>query len=459
MADILAGLFSGMKAGKKANADRAKAEAEARQKEANWQLKLAKESRLLQTAAEDEWQQMEAATMSDDWDPAMLPSLLDRAMRFDNTYGKVWRGKSAFKYFGEAMHAAPQKVSGSLPSGAKGTPSPDTMQASPLAGFRSEAQRDAVEANRQKERTRQVASDLQNEALSYLRKTAVSGGMLDPIRAPLALLQWQAEIMDAGDYDPTVVMDVMDNLRGQLADVFKTIKDNSTQRDGLEQELRIASEAASRWVNQQFAVETGLDGAVTKFMEGTQKIRNEMDNYVQGLLLANYDLATAKIMTARKYIDPDTGEWSTGAQADPLAKAYSQAPPWFELKVEQAFAPNEAGVSAANAATDVPIYVPETGEAGIINKYTGQWVGLFQQARPVATEPTVVLPPDKRKPVETQQTASEPEKPPRAMTPEEIRAQQEYEQYIAGPARAMGGAVKKGLKKLDNNPFAPRGQQ
>jgi hypothetical protein len=85
MADVLAGLLGGMQAGKAANAARAAAEEKRKQDAAEWELKLAGESRLLTGAAEDEWNKMEESTNADDWDTAKVPSLLDRAVRFDQT--------------------------------------------------------------------------------------------------------------------------------------------------------------------------------------------------------------------------------------------------------------------------------------------------------------------------------------------------------------------------------------
>lgn len=392
MANILRGMLEGMAAGESANAARAAAEEKRRKEEAEWQLKLAGESRLLQQAAEKDWQDMETASTSDKWDSSMAAGLLDRAARFDKTYGKVWQGKSAFKYFGEQLHLAPQKVSGAQPAGVQGPPSPDTEKAHPLMGYRSKDQLYAADEADQKERTRQVASDLQNEAWSFVKRTAMSNGMPDPYRAPLALLEWQAQVMASDDYDPKMVMDVMDNLRDQLGGVFETMKNASTDREDIEKEFTDLSVKASQWVNQQFAAETSLDGTVTKFIEGTQKIRNEMDSYMQGLI-RTHGLDAAKILTAQKYIDPESGEWSTGGQADPLSQAYSQAPPWFTLKVEQAFAtdPN-TGAARAQPGRHVPVYVPDTGEAGIIDRYTNQWVELWQQGAPQAAESTVLTP-------------------------------------------------------------------
>lgn len=327
MADVLAGLLGGMAAGKKANADRAAAEAKARQEEAEWQLKLAQESRLLRAQAESEWQQMETATTADDWDPAMLPSLLDRAMRFDATYGSVWKGKSAFKYFGEAMHATPQKVSGALPAGVQGPPSPDTEQASPLAGFRSEAQMAASDKLHRDLRTRQVMPQIRSD-LNRILAPLRDSGMLNPVSAYAAIQQYEGELTAKYDLDPLEVEKIVDDAEAAIADASAEIFKQQGRGEDYNKELAQASQRMSAWARSITGLDRSLFDSETDYMaafKSKEPLLLRIEDFVQRKLAAGAPENLIKWEAMQRYKDA-AGLWSLDVKSMPHFVELANAP-------------------------------------------------------------------------------------------------------------------------------------
>lgn len=365
----------------------AAAGAKAAQDAAEFRLKLATHSQALTNSAESEWNAIMGEVNSPNWDPAKLPMLLPRVANFQKTYGAVWGGGDAMKTVRDALHL---DGGGQMEEGKQGPVDPNAT--SPMWGFATEEQ--VVNANKVRlaQTTAAAAHSLQLEAVDYLDKNVPRdvSGMYDVVQAPLALLKWRAAKMASGDYDEELFMKVMDDLTEQLGTVIVAGNSHITQGREYKEALRVESSKGSQWVNQQFATSMNGMGDVTSFMEGSEGIRNAMDSEYQRLLLLDLDPATIKIMIAQnpKYSDPETGRWRIAGKEsplhqDPLSRGYSQAGPDFAYRVQAM-----AAAGQMNPATDIPVFNPITGESGVVNVYTQEWVGgaPFTPAKEVPAE-------------------------------------------------------------------------
>jgi hypothetical protein len=324
MADVLAGLLGGMQAGKAANAARAAAEEKRKQDAAEWELKLAGESRLLTGAAEDEWQKMEESTNADDWDTAKVPSLLDRAVRFDQTYGKVWRGKSAFKYFSEALHVQPQKVSGAVEPGKQGPPAPDTERQHPLMGFRSQAQKDNIAKAEREMRTLEKMPEIRKRALHYLDQTRVNG-MYEPTRAYEALSRFEAELTAREDLDPLQVEKIIDDIEASLGTTFEEVFRRTGKGEDFTRELGVASNRLSTWLRQSMGLKEDAFDFERQFAAKAPMIL-KIEQFMTRKLMAGAPEPMVKWEAIQRYKN-DLGQWELDPRQIPHFTALAGAPP------------------------------------------------------------------------------------------------------------------------------------
>jgi len=229
MADLLKSFMAGRNAQLGQNAANAKAQRE-------WSLKVAGESRLLTGAAEGAWKEMEDLTLSDKWDASMSGQLLEKAKRFDQTYGSVWKGKSAQRYYIEALSLG-QKPYSPADDGKMGPVDARAMQSSPNAGWRTPEQKQAAEDRANEARQEENLYGLQARGLSEVAANSMTNGRPDPAKMKMAMTNWESKAMASGDYNMDDLMKVTKAMRENLADMIKELMKNDPNSEEFQKHI------------------------------------------------------------------------------------------------------------------------------------------------------------------------------------------------------------------------------
>jgi hypothetical protein len=462
-----------------ARAEFAEKQAKAAREAAEFRLKLEQHSQALMNSAETEYNAIITEIGGEHWDPSKLPTILPRIKNFDQTYGRIWNGGRLSDEVQKMLHMDGESAP-ALPDGAQGPPAPGGGR-SPLWGYASPEQFDAARDRRMATITREVAPQLQQDAMNYLNAHARGAdGLLDPQAAPAALMSWRARAMRESGVDPEVFMKVMDDLSDQLGKVLEAQTKDLVSPEEMNKTRAQMSERGSRWVNSLFASQFDSMGNITGFMEGSQPIRNAMDTAYQRYINMGYEEPTIKILLAQdpRLMDAKTGRWRLAttydagigewvapgtqlsgqpegvtANADPLLAGYASAPPEFTAYANQMFASGQAVDGR-----DIPVYDKQTGESGILTPTADgrfAWVGgaPFTPARVVEAPPQE---PEAEKPKK-----KEREKGTR--TPEQVRADEQARknwEQMKDAARAAGKVIALPRHLFPSeDPFAKRSGQ
>ncbi len=377
MADILGSFAEGFQRGRAQFAANEAARAEAAEKQrkaaledAKFQLQVAGESRLAQGAAETAWGEIDKAINDENWDPSKINQARSAAMRFDQTYGNIWKGGSALKYVEESLHLGPQKVSGAVEDGKQGPPAPDTETKHPLWGYVSPEQKMAADERQRKALTAEYAPQLQNDALDYLNRNAMRGGMIDPDLAVSTLFEWQAATMAQTGMDPKVVMDVMDNMFGHLKTVFEAQADASGVGAAYREEKQKLSKDVSSWIENMVGTPTGL--GTFSFDSSQQALRVKAEQLGQTMIDSDVPLGLIKRRLSQMLVDPNTGAWQSGGPTIRMhAAELAKAPPLFDSEVAKKY---QAGLDPIDW---VPVWDSGTNTGVLANVKTGEEIVVY----------------------------------------------------------------------------------
>ncbi len=364
MTDLLGPLVEGFAIGKERNRARADAAAKKAKDQRDFALKLGAESRMVTGAAEDEWQRLEEATLSPNWDPARTGSLLDRAIAWDNSYGKV-TGRSAFKHFTKALHVAPGQR-GPQAEGKQGPASPGQAATGPLAGYRTQGQKNVIEAAMQKDRTRRALSAVPLEAAQFVQKNAVGqDGQYDPALSASAMLEYTAQKIAKGDLDPTDVYEVTDQVWEQIALMNKELVRTPEQAAAVATAARVASKDISGWIGKRLGKQDLMTGDFT-FSEDSKPLVNKMETSGQKMIQAGLDVPVVKMQLLQMYTD-ENGGWlgADGGPTDAWSAAMAVAPPEFTARAQAVY--NEMALNGVDPIIYMPVYDPDSGEGGLKN--------------------------------------------------------------------------------------------
>ena len=344
MPDLLRPLIQGMAVGNQKNRDRAEAEVKAKadaykiqrdnlESDRTYALKLTTQSQVVRKAAETEWKDIEDFTMSGTYDRIMLPQVLARARRLDESYPGVLPQR-AEPYFAQAMNASQS------PRGNEhGPPSPEVVKASPMYGYRTPAQKDNVETAARDARTKRVLASVRKEGADYINKYSIGpNGTFDPAYAGAASLKFVADISERYDLDPRVIDAEIDDLHAEIVKMnegnFVTPEDKAKQEALWDKRSRDGTAWARSVLGKRNSMIPGPDEFLID--KNDQQLFNRIDKQINKYVKMNLDLPVIKGEIYRRFTTG--GKWINGSgKLDPWAKAIAVADPRFMPKVQELY--------------------------------------------------------------------------------------------------------------------------
>jgi hypothetical protein len=374
MADILGSFAEGFQRGRAqfaANEAARAEEAEKRRKaaleDAKFQLQVAGESRLAQGAAETAWSEIDKAINDENWDPSKINQARSAAMRFDQTYGNIWKGGSALKHVEESLHLGPQKVSGAVEDGKQGPPAPDTETKHPLWGYVTPEQKMAADERSRKLVTNAIAGKIRPMAMSELEKTRGADGLYDADKAYQVLSQLEADMHDGGEYDEPTVQAVFDDIWQGIADMNKMRLEARSAADGgmSGADLGVASNRLSGWLRASMGLDNNSMNFEAMFQQKAPMVL-EIEEFMGHRLMAGAHEPTIKIEVLQRFRNR-IGDWELNPDALKWARALAGGPrglvPASNAVLNSGVFPDPSGV--------VPVYNSEANEGYLVDKTTG----------------------------------------------------------------------------------------
>jgi len=371
MPNALKGLLAGFAQGNATNAARDKAAQAAQIANRKHALAIAGESRLVQKAAEDAFGEMESMVSSPDWDPVMSMSLLQKARRFDQTYGGAWKGGSAQSHFAKKLHLTDI---GPETQGKQGPSSPAEARGGRLSGFTSPLQK---EVHNQKmegfEKERQLEG-LQLNGMEFLNQFATDDqGILDPNKVGLAMLQWESQAMASGNYDVQDMMAVTKAMRDNLQPIMDEMLANDPNSAAYKEVRNQRSKDTSAWVKTQFQKVNDF-GISAGFDDKSEQIRNVVEEHGQQLVMLGYDMPVIKaellqrFTVDQKWVIPGVGE--APVKITPHQQSLAAMPVDHRAEVQRIYDEGYMGQPIDPSRWE-PAHNQKTGETVLISQIEG----------------------------------------------------------------------------------------
>lgn len=473
LGDSLNSLAGGYARGQAQYAANEKTRQEQAQAAAEFQLKLAQHDQTLMNSAETEWKGIMDTINSDSWTPALLPTILPRATNFDKTYGKIWKGGSATEMLQKALHLEP---GGEMEPGVQGPPDPNATN--PLMGFVSPEQKYAADERAMKSRSAEAARAFTVQAMDYVRDK--SGGLPDEATFYRKIYDFQDAIMRTGEYDPKTIDEAMDIIRENAAGYYKGLANEldkltkqNTLSDAISERTDKVGRNVSSWIKGILMMDAQGNALSGDLFAERSPLQLEMERTNQSLAMQGMSEGQIKANLIFRYRD-EMGGLELDIANTPYAGSLTlmDAPMEFRGAVNRYYDLNED----PNEDQTAPMWNddpnPEVHGGWIVNLVTGEGRRIYKPI-PTPETPSVIqnqgtqyprVPAGSKAAVTStqKQQTSQGEK---ILTPEQQRRVDEYETFIAGPARSAGRAVPSAIEalfpdlKTGTNPFAPKGKK
>lgn len=359
MGDILGSFSTGYQTGQAAYKAEQEKKAKAAREAAEFNLKLASESRLLTGAAEESWGKIESAINDPNWDVSRLPQVLQAAATHDKTYGKIWQGGKATERVMEALHM--NKVKAAVPR----TPTDlgNTVEINaddPMRGYATTEQINNAEKLKQEMRTREVLPVVQKSAEKYMMSHAMVNGMLDPDLAITSLYEWSAEAQAETGADPVAIQQTMDNFIKGIGAVFKERAKGSGKEGEYNAHVEAVTKDANAYVDKMLGTSDAMGNI--SFTDSARATKVRASDAIASLAMAGFQLPEIMVRLSKMLGDPTTGKWQEGGPAMRLYMSnLAQSPPGFEVEMNKKY---RAG---SDPAMWEPYYDPSTGVGYLVN--------------------------------------------------------------------------------------------
>lgn len=465
-------------ANEKTRQEQAQAAAKAAQDAAEFRLKLAQHSQTLTNSAEAEWGAIFDPITSDEWDPAYIAKVLPRAANFDKTYGAVWGGGSAVKNLQDALHLNTVKADGALEKGQVGPQVEQAQVPNELFGYLSAEQKAAADEKARKARTSEAARDFTIRAMDYIRTPG--GGLPDEATFYRKVYDFQDQAIRSGEWDMETLDKAMDIIRENAAEYYKGLAnelDKATKQTALSDAISERTDKVGRnvsaWIKSLLMMDAQGNALAGDLFAERSPLQLEMERTAQSLAMQGMSEGQIKANLIFRHRD-EMGGLELDIANTPYAGSLTlmDAPMEFRGAVNRYYDLNED----PNEDQTAPMWNddpnPEVHGGWIVNLVTGEGRRIYKPI-PTPETPSVIqnqgtqyprVPAGSKAAVTStqKQQASQEEK---ILTPEQQRRVDEYETFIAGPARAAGRAVPSAIEalfpdlKTGTNPFAPKGKK
>ena len=451
----------------------AAAGAKAAQDAAEFRLKLATHSQALTNSAEAEYNAIMAEITGDNWDPAKIPALMPRVANFDKTYGAVWGGGSATEALKKALHL--DGGGGQMGDGVQGPVDPNA--ANPLAGYTSQSQKDAADKKARESRSAEAARNFTVMAMDHVR--TANGSLPDEATFYRKIYDFQEMIerTHPGEFDGAIIDAAMDIIRENAAGYYKGVANQldqlskqTTLSDAISERTDKTIRNISQWVNQLLMFDANGNAMTGDLFAERTPLRLEMEKAAAALAMQGMSEGQIRANLIFKHRD-EMGGLELDIRNSPYQGSLTlmSAPPEFKGAVNRFYDLNES----PDEDQIVPMWREADGTGWVVNSITGEGKQIYKPI-PTPDSPSVIQgqgTPYPKVPANSSAASVTAPKPKAAqgqtqsLTPEQQRRVDEYETYIAGPAKAAGRVVPSAIEalfpdlKTGTNPFAPKGKK
>ena len=301
-------------ANQRARADAAEKAAKAAQDAAEFRLKLEQHSQTLMNSAEAEYTKIMGQITNENWDPAQLGTLLPQIANFDKTYGRIWKGGRLSEQIPKMLHLDP--AVGAVPEGQQG-PQPEDGATSPLYGYVSDAQREAAAERGRAANIAKFAPDLIAGASKAIRGS--NGTFMEPSLAYTRLYDWYDTVVKSGQFNALDVDKILDTVREQMADVYKSMADAEGNGEQLQTRKDAIGKESSAWITSVLQMDQSDGSMDFQNMFATRTpLRMEMEKFAQGLAQRGESLGSIKAQTIYRFRN-EVGGLNLDIKASPYA--------------------------------------------------------------------------------------------------------------------------------------------